>query len=454
MNNFLSLKKSGRQRSECQSQSDFDSDLQLDPAIGEAEASRELKIRTLILASLWSNVALFTVKLYASIASRSLAILGSALDSFLDLLTQVVIFLVERCAKQRDRNKYPAGLSRMEPIGVILCASFMGMAATELVFHSILQLIHGRHKLFFNAVSISILLIAVVVKVILFILCSALSKHSPSLLTLAEDHRNDVLTNTMALTTGLIAHVYPNMWWFDPTGAILMSIYIAVSWVFIAKEQIEMLVGKSAPPEFVEKLRDIANRFHPQMKLDIIRVYHFGARFLVELEMVLPEDKTVKWAHDRSLKLQKLLEQQEDVERAYVHCDWKTREEDEHDWEYIRQKFQEKVRRLKESYHSYHEAFEEELQLRIEADAKEKRQRSRSGERSKGKSRTKRGSSLDKHVRKKESINGNIHLRSASVKHGSDLNLGPDMKSVVIDSPICKSGAEVCPDAKDKDKAV
>jgi len=359
-----------------ESQSDFDSDLALDPNIGDAEANREAKIRALILASLYSNIALFSVKLVASIMSRSLAVLGSTLDSFLDLLTQVVIYFVERCSKTRDRTLYPAGLSRLEPIGVILCASIMGMASLELVFQSIASLVKGSHSVYFNSFSISILLLAIIIKILLYIMCSAYSKHSPSLLTLAEDHRNDVMTNTMALATGFIAHAFPTYWWSDPTGAILISIYIAVSWVFIAKEQIEMLVGKAAPPELVDHMRRIADGYHPQMKLDIIRVYHFGTRFLVELEMVLPEDKTVKWAHDRSLKLQKLLEQQPDVERAYVHCDWKARDEDEHDWEYIRQKFTDKVRRLKESYNSYQEAYEEELSIRIEREAKERRSRS------------------------------------------------------------------------------
>lgn len=347
-----------------QTQSDFDSDLNLDPNAMDAEAAREQHIRLLINGSLVANCLLFGVKLYAAVVSHSLAVIGSALDSFLDLLTQIVIFAVNSYSKIRDRTLYPAGLSRLEPIGVILCASIMGMAALELVLHSILQLMSGHHQLFFSITSISILILAIVIKIVLYIMCSAMVKYSPSMLTLAEDHRNDVVSNTMALITGLLAHSFPSFWWMDPIGAILLSVYIAFSWVFIAREQIEMLVGKAAPPEFIEKIRAIADRFHPQMKLDILRAYHFGTRFLVEVEMVLPKDKTVKWAHDRSLKLQKLLEQIEDVERAYVHCDWKARDEDEHDWEHIRQKFKDKVRRLQNNYHervSYQQALDMEI---------------------------------------------------------------------------------------------
>mmetsp|Transcript_14025 Transcript_14025/g.27573 ORF Transcript_14025/g.27573 Transcript_14025/m.27573 type:complete len:238 (-) Transcript_14025:829-1542(-) len=231
MSQTLSIDMTARMDSQNASQSDFDSDLQLDPYIGDEASKRELRIKILIQASLYANCILFAVKLYASIMSRSLAVMGSTLDSFLDLLTQVVIYGVERCSRHRDRTQYPAGLSRLEPIGVILCASFMGMASLELIFHSVMQLLSGYHKLWFSILSITILVTAIVLKIILYIFCSAQSKYSGSLLALAEDHRNDVMTNTMALATGFTAHLYPTVWWMDPLGAILMSIYIAISWV-------------------------------------------------------------------------------------------------------------------------------------------------------------------------------------------------------------------------------
>ena len=49
-----------------------------------------------------------------------------------------------------------------------------------------------------------------------------------SVAALAQDHRNDVLSNSMALVTAYAAHARPTMWWLDPAGAILISLYIAV----------------------------------------------------------------------------------------------------------------------------------------------------------------------------------------------------------------------------------
>lgn len=53
--------------------------------------------------------------------------------------------------------------------------------------------------------------------------------------------------------------------------------------------------------------------------MDCTRVYHFGARYNVEMEIVLPGAMTVMESHDIALALQHKIESLEDVERAFVH---------------------------------------------------------------------------------------------------------------------------------------
>jgi len=66
------------------------------------------------------------------------------------------------------------------------------------------------------------------------------------------------------------------------------------------------------------------------LRLDILRAYHFGSKYLVELEVVAPENMTVKDSHNISIQLQFKIEQLERVERAFVHVDYKSRDYDEH----------------------------------------------------------------------------------------------------------------------------
>jgi divalent metal cation (Fe/Co/Zn/Cd) transporter len=43
---------------------------------------------------------------------------------------------------------------------------------------------------------------------------------------------------------------------------------------------------------------------HEEVIVDCIRAYHFGSRYMVEMEIVMPIDYTLKQVHDISLELQ------------------------------------------------------------------------------------------------------------------------------------------------------
>jgi len=81
----------------------------------------------------------------------------------------------------------------------------------------------------------------------------------------------------------------------------------------VGKEQAEHVVGKAASEGLLEELKGITNSFHKLLRLDIIRAYHFGARLLVELEVLLPGEMTVIESHDIALALQKEIEMHEEV---------------------------------------------------------------------------------------------------------------------------------------------
>ena len=60
------------------------------------------------------------------------------------------------------------------------------------------------------------------------------------MLALAEDHRNDIISNLGAIAFGAIASISQKVWWFDPVGAILISLYIIWSWMCILKGQVSI----------------------------------------------------------------------------------------------------------------------------------------------------------------------------------------------------------------------
>eukprot|EP00878_Enallax_costatus_P006730 GHUV01007055.1.p1 GENE.GHUV01007055.1~~GHUV01007055.1.p1 ORF type:complete len:291 (+),score=72.27 GHUV01007055.1:111-875(+) len=171
---------------------------------------------------------------------------------------------------------------------------------------------------------------ATVLKLVCYLVCNALASKSDSMVALAEDHLNDIMSNMCAIVTAVLAGLVPNGWWIDPVGAVAISMYIVVRWLAIAKQQVDKIVGRGAPAQFIEQLEELANTHHEAMRLDVIRAYHFGARYIVEMEVVMPADMTVQTSHDISLELQHKVERLEEVERAFVHVDYMRRDGLEH----------------------------------------------------------------------------------------------------------------------------
>jgi len=71
-----------------------------------------------------------------------------------------------------------------------------------------------------------------------FSFCLSIAKHNLYWQALAEDHRNDILSNLTAILCGGLGSISQKCWWVDPVGAILISAYIIWSWMIICMNQV------------------------------------------------------------------------------------------------------------------------------------------------------------------------------------------------------------------------
>mmetsp|Transcript_12120 Transcript_12120/g.16512 ORF Transcript_12120/g.16512 Transcript_12120/m.16512 type:complete len:351 (-) Transcript_12120:304-1356(-) len=303
----------------------------MDPAKLErarAQVNFAVKISVVI------NCGLFFIKATALYLSHSYAIFSSLVDSTIDLMNQVVLYWAEHQMAKPSRS-YPAGKTRLEPVAIIISAVLMCALSLQVVQYASTGLFsgltgEGKPFLEISRLTEGILLSCIVTKLGLFLYCNRLRKISGTAMALAEDHRNDVFSNTMAISTAIVADKFPIVWWLDPIGALIISLYIICSWIMILKEQVQFVVGRTADADTIERVRSIADCHHDNVILDQIRVYHIGRHFLVELEIVMPRESTLEEVHDVSLDLQNKLELESDIERAFVHVDYETRPHLEH----------------------------------------------------------------------------------------------------------------------------
>lgn len=291
-----------------------------------------------IRSSLLVNFVLFVTKAYAFLVSGSLAVLASLVDSTVDLLGQGALFWTQRLVSSKHQNTedYPAGRARLEPIGVMICAVVMGMASIEVISTSVKEIIKlwniGGPEIDLDLNTTAALGSIVILKLALYIWCSRVAErtNNESIRAIAQDNQNDVLSNCSALLAAQMTHIGPQWWVSDPAAGIIISIYIIYTWLRTGYDQVEMIVGKKADPEVLKKIQDLALQ-DTKMDLDSLRAYHFGPKYLVEVEVVMPEHTTLRESHDAGIILQHKVELLEEVERCFVHIDYQRREHDDHD---------------------------------------------------------------------------------------------------------------------------
>eukprot|EP00002_Diphylleia_rotans_P024901 TRINITY_DN4918_c0_g1_i1.p1 TRINITY_DN4918_c0_g1~~TRINITY_DN4918_c0_g1_i1.p1 ORF type:complete len:544 (-),score=129.68 TRINITY_DN4918_c0_g1_i1:407-2038(-) len=291
----------------------------------DEDEDHSLRARVATGISLLCNVGLFTIKFLVAIASGSLSVLASTLDSLLDLVSGFVLWYTSRKAGLAAENiyAYPVGTSRAEPIGVLIFCAVMGMVSLQVIIEGVTRLADGEDDIEISFLDVILLLAVVGCKAALYLYCKVIQ--SPATQALAQDHRNDIITNSLGLIFAYLGAT--TEWWLDAAGAMAFSAYIVWTWFNTGKDMVDLFIGKAAEPNFIQQLACVAFNHHPKIsKIDTVRAFHFGSELIVEVDIVLPENTLLKESHAIGETLQMKLEKMPSVERAFVHVD--------HDWDH------------------------------------------------------------------------------------------------------------------------
>ncbi|XP_021739621.1 metal tolerance protein 11-like isoform X2 [Chenopodium quinoa] len=301
---------------------------------GMSQEERESLARSETFAIRISNIAnmiLFIAKVYASIKSGSLAIIASTLDSLLDLLSGFILWFTAFSMSTPNPYQYPIGKKRMQPLGILVFASVMATLGLQIILESTRQLLSDESDFSLNKEQeswlVGIMLSVTVVKLLLVLYCRSFTNEIVK--AYAQDHFFDVITNIIGLIAALLANYVSD--WMDPVGAIILALYTIRTWSMTVLENVNSLVGKSATPDFLQKLTYLCWNHHKAIRhIDTVRAYTFGSHYFVEVDIVLPASMPLQEAHDIGETLQEKLELLPEIERAFVHLDYEYTHKPEH----------------------------------------------------------------------------------------------------------------------------
>lgn len=295
--------------------------------VDKDEAPKTIRFATYI--SFLINVCLLMAKSIAISSSISYTIISSLVDSCLDLVAGVIISLTAANSKftAEDLKKYPIGKSRIPVVGILVFSILMACCAFYIAIQCVMSLIEREPSPPTTHTAIHVMWWIIITKFIMAIIYYLLDH--PITNTLADDHRNDVLTNSFGLFMywgG--AHFY---WWMDSTGGIILSAFVIYSWVDTAIENSKMLMGLAAPDELTRKITFVAANHHPLISsVEKVTTFQVGPKYMAEVHIVLPDNLPLYITHEIGETLQLKIERIEDIERCWVHVDCTQHESQEH----------------------------------------------------------------------------------------------------------------------------
>jgi cation diffusion facilitator family transporter len=286
----------------------------------------ERHARWAININIIANILLLAAKGIAALKSSSLSLIASLVDSALDLLCTGIIWTTNRLVSWRVdalSKQFPVGRRRLEPLGILVFSILMVVSFLQILQQSVKKLLpNGSHEIAtLPAVAIGAMAGTVAVKGIIGLGCMRVK--TTQVQALAQDCKTDVIFNTLSLLFPLIGK-QAGVWWLDPVGAGLLSLYIIYDWADTCMQNVTRLCGSAAEDPLQKKLTYLAYRFAPVVKgFKAITAYHAGDGIWAEYDVLLDEKTPLRRTHDIAETLQYCAEALQEVDRAFVTTDCK-----------------------------------------------------------------------------------------------------------------------------------
>jgi cation diffusion facilitator family transporter len=268
----------------------------LDPhrsATRRAEEGSRLVLRGMAL-----NAGLAALKLAGGILGHTYALIADAAESTLDILSSLLVWAGFRVAARPPDANHPYGHGKAEPLAALVVALFVFSMAGVVAWQAIRQIITphpGPHGW-------TLILLAVVIAVKLRFsrrLGAAGEEAGSTALGIeAMHHWSDAITSAAAFV-GIAVAIWagPGFEAADDWAALFACVVIALNGTVMFRKALGDVMDKEAPELFENEVRTIALRVPGVRSLDKCRVRKSGLSHLVDIQVCVDGDLSVRAGH-------------------------------------------------------------------------------------------------------------------------------------------------------------
>lgn len=246
-----------------------------------------------------SSVAtiLLIVKLVLGVASGSVSVLASAIDSLLDMLVSIFNFFAIKKSEEHPDEEYHYGKAKIQAIAAVIEGTIITISGIYIIYEAIKKLSSGSVTTLLTpsivAMTFSIIITYILVKYLLKI-----ARETDNLVIKADalHYQTDLWSNAAVLVA--LGLVY--MTGIDAIDAIFglgIGLYIIYSAYEIIQEGIEILLDRALNGNMVANIGEIISN-HPEVtSYHWLRTRTDGTTNFVEFHMVLRPNMLLLEAH-------------------------------------------------------------------------------------------------------------------------------------------------------------
>ena len=240
---------------------------------------------------------LVLLKMTVGIMSGSIAVLASAIDSFLDLTVSLFNYFALSNAEKDPDDNFHFGRSKIEPLAAVIEGTVISLSALFILYNALLKIVHPK-DMGFMAESIGVMIASFIITAFLVTFLNYVAKKTKNMVIKADalHYKTDLFSNgAVLLALGVIHFTGEQL--IDPILGVGIAIYMIYSSIPIIKEGVLMLLDAALPQEDIEAIQEII-KSEP-----IIQNYHYlktresGSNVFVSVHTVFNTEISLYDAH-------------------------------------------------------------------------------------------------------------------------------------------------------------
>lgn len=252
----------------------------------------------LVLRGVLLNIGLAALKFAGGVLGNTYALIADGIESLLDVFSSLLVWAGFRVAARPPDADHPYGHGKAEPLAALAVALVIFAAAGWIGVHSAREILTPHHAPHWG--TLPLLVFVVVIKWILSRRLARAGAESGGTALGAEawHHAADALTSAAAFIGISIALVGgPDYAAADDWAALAACVVIAFNGLHILRRALGEVMDAAAPDELHAEVRRLAFAVPGVRGLDKVRVRRSGLALLVDIQIEVNPELTVREGH-------------------------------------------------------------------------------------------------------------------------------------------------------------